>query len=267
LSDAALRFDDIAEGELGDVLHFPDVIQLPLFGTKTDTRREGQLAILPVSSEPTSGCAALREGIQVGLDRLLARPADELIAIGRSMTEHLRKRYLAPPPGPSAMATWPDSVKAAAARLYALGVPVHGLPIYGRWLVDELGPATDLLEGIPNKEFVKVARGVLTRAGTEVEGFGTHSFRRGIAAELALRRMARPDIAALLRHRSLTSTQTYILPSAQAATMALTRREAGVDRGRYPAEGLRLPRAVDPRARHHHGPLGHRPAGAGAGAV
>jgi len=271
LADGALRFDDAAESELGDFLHFPDVVQLSVFATKTDKRKEGQLAILPVSSDPHSGCAALLDGVRDGLRRLLTLPPELLRNLGRTAAGHLRERYGNPLPGPSAMATWPADVGGLAATLYALDVPVHGLPTCGRWLVDELGPTSDLLERnaqrIGYKEFVKVARGVLERAGANVDGFGAHSFRRGIAAELALRRMAKPDIAAVLRHRSLASTQTYILPSAQASILALTRREADAHGGRYPPHGPRGGRAVHPRAPRRHRDLGqhplHRAAGTG----
>jgi integrase len=228
LSDGALRFDDLVEAELGDILRFPGVVQLALFGTKTDTRREGQLAILPDSADPATGYGALLEGIRAGLTRLLTLPADVLAALGAPMRAHLAARYPGRVPGPEAMSTWPGDIRSLADRLYRLGIPAHALPVYGRWLTDELGPSTDLREGIPYREFVKVARGVLARSGANVDGFGAHSFRRGIAAELALRRMSKPDIAALLRHRSLASTQTYILPSAQAATMASSRRSVGM---------------------------------------
>ena len=228
LSDAALRFDDVSEAELGDVLRFQGLVQLCLFGTKTDTRREGQMSVFPDSVDPASGYGALVEGTRAGFTRLLTLPADTLLGLGTSMRTRLAARYPGRVPGPEALSTWPADIRSLADRLYRLGVPAHALPIYGRWLVDELGPGSDLLASIPYREFVKVARGVLHRAGTNVDGFGAHSFRRGVAAELALRRMSRQDIASLLRHRSLASTQTYILPSAQAAGMAAARRATGM---------------------------------------
>jgi hypothetical protein len=47
LHDGALRYDDTLEGQLGDILLFPDVVDLSVFGTKTDRRLAGQPAALP----------------------------------------------------------------------------------------------------------------------------------------------------------------------------------------------------------------------------
>ena len=47
LEGAALRYDDIVEGQMGDAVVLPDLVDLSVFGSKTDTRLTGQPAILP----------------------------------------------------------------------------------------------------------------------------------------------------------------------------------------------------------------------------
>ena len=67
-----MRYDDLQEAQLGDALHFADVIDLSLFGTKTDRTLSGQSAVLPRSSEPNSGCQGLLQNAREGLRRLAA---------------------------------------------------------------------------------------------------------------------------------------------------------------------------------------------------
>ena len=44
MHDAALRFDDTREGQLGNILHSPDVVEINIFGSKTDPFLRGQVA-------------------------------------------------------------------------------------------------------------------------------------------------------------------------------------------------------------------------------
>jgi hypothetical protein len=36
LHDGALRYDDMREGQLGDILFFPELVDISVFGSKTD---------------------------------------------------------------------------------------------------------------------------------------------------------------------------------------------------------------------------------------
>ena len=134
LHGACLRYDDTREGQVGDILHFDDVVDINIFGSKTDRLLAGQVAILPTDSgslaDGPSGSQALVDSILHGLQRLGELPPDVVGAVGaRLQARHPRSKD-----GPEAMATWPAAVRALAAPLYAQGLPAHLLPYYGPWL-------------------------------------------------------------------------------------------------------------------------------------
>jgi hypothetical protein len=52
LEGAALRYDDIVEGQIGDAIVLPDLVDLSVFGTKTDVNLTGQPAVLPCPADP-----------------------------------------------------------------------------------------------------------------------------------------------------------------------------------------------------------------------
>ena len=87
LLDGALRYDDTREGQLGDILFFADVLDVGIFGSKTDPLRRGQTAQLPapVDGEPSGG-TALVNAVHQGLLRLAALPSDVLAAVGNRLT-------------------------------------------------------------------------------------------------------------------------------------------------------------------------------------
>jgi len=82
LHGACLRYDDTREGQLGDILHFPDVVDINVFGSKTDRLLMGQVAILPSepgdSADRTSGRQLLLNLTRCGLQRLGALSPDGL---------------------------------------------------------------------------------------------------------------------------------------------------------------------------------------------
>ena len=74
LEAAGLRYDDLMEAQLGDAIFFGDLVDLAIFGSKTDPLLVGQAAVMPASAAPNSGAAALREGTLLALHRLRALP-------------------------------------------------------------------------------------------------------------------------------------------------------------------------------------------------
>ncbi len=54
LQAGAFRYDDLAEAQFGDVLHFQEWLDMSVFGSKTDPASTGQAAFIPIS-EP--GCS------------------------------------------------------------------------------------------------------------------------------------------------------------------------------------------------------------------
>ena len=78
---------------------------------------------------------------------------------------------------------WPESVRQPAGPLYALGLPVHCLPVYGVWQYARLGPSSDLGSAVSYHQFIRLSRAVLSTTGVETACFGSHSSRRGRAVE------------------------------------------------------------------------------------
>ena len=78
LSTGALRFDDVQEAQLGDARLFPGMVELSIFGSKTDPLRVGQEAVLAEAEGPGDGPTALMASVREGLDRLTALDAATL---------------------------------------------------------------------------------------------------------------------------------------------------------------------------------------------
>ena len=221
LTDGALRWDDAHEGQLGDHLWFEQsrVVDIGIFGSKTDPMLLGQPGVMIWPEDPESGANRVLRGIQAGLERLVALPSEVLATI---TTRFRTKHGYSGTPGVSAMRTWPACVLDVANRLYSMGLPVHCLSIYGRWLVDKLDVETDLSAPIPYNAFLRSIKRILAAAGLDAAGVGAHSFRRGGTAERIEEGASNSQIMHLLRHRSTASGRTYILSSARSTALAQT---------------------------------------------
>ena len=229
LHDGAMRYDDLQEAQLGDTLHFADVIDLSLFGTKTDRTLSGQSAVLPRSSEPNSGCQGLLQNAREGLRRLAALELPVLTTLAHRFQASSATSRQA---GPEALVTWPDDIRALANQLYPLGMPVHRLPIYGRWLFDDLSADTDLAATLSSQEFVRLTRVVLNDAGVDTTRFGAHSFGRGRAVAMYHGQAGDAAVSSALRHRDPRSAAPYVLaPARMSALAASMRASAPLGRG------------------------------------
>jgi len=220
LSGASLRFDDLQEGQLGDVLWHDGLADLSLFGTKTDRELRGQPAVLAASPAPNSGFQALLEGTRAGLARLGALDATVLAALARSFSKSLSSEEQVG--GEQALASWPADVRALAAPLYRAGLPVHCLPIYGAWQSERLTPDSDLRREVPRADFVRLSRDVLQAAGVDTARLGAHSFRQGGAGALFHAGAGQAAVSEVLRHRSAASTRPYVLEASRMAATAVT---------------------------------------------
>jgi hypothetical protein len=241
LEGAALRYDDIVEGQIGDAVVLPDLVDLSLFGTKTDIHLTGQPAVLPGPSDPRSGAFAFLEGVRLGLARLRALDPTTLAQLSARFRAALPARQIGR--GESELASWPADIRALAAPLYEIGLPVHCLPIYGQWQHVRLHGMSDLRAGVERRIFLALTEHALTAVGVDVEGLGAHSFRRGRAVELFHGRASREAVTEVLRHRSPASTRPYITDSARMASLAVTMTAASS--GRPATVGL-LPRGPGP---------------------
>ena len=129
LHDGALRYDDAVEAQIGDVLHFGDVLDVSIFRSKTDRARAGQPVVVLQSADPASGCAALLQNVRLGMARLLELDPLSLAAVATRFEASNDDPF---PTGAEALSTWPADIRSKADRLYAVGVTAHWLPIYGR---------------------------------------------------------------------------------------------------------------------------------------
>ncbi len=259
MHDAALRFDDTREGQLGDILHSPDVVEINIFGSKTDPLLRGQVAVLPGAGtapngtgDGPSGLLSLLETVRTGLRRLESLPP----AVLRPMGVHLRAAVSPrdPSTGPEAMATWPADIQSLALPLYGLGLQVHTLPYYGPWLWEHLHADFDLSRTCSTHQFQRWSRGTLLASGVTIGRFGAHSMRRGSAAELARGAIGDVALARVLRHSTPASSAPYVMAAVHSANTAAAMRAAsrpGPDPTPRPAGG----------GRARHAPPGPPPGG------
>ena len=235
--DGTLRYDDTREGQLGDVSFYEDVVEMGIFGSKTDRFRAGQVAQLPppppAPDAQASGARALLEVTRHGLRRLLDLDPAVLSTLARRLAESFPRDS----PTPGAMATWPQEIRDLALPLYGKGLLVHCLPYYGTWLWERLGPESNLAATLSTQQFGDLAKRVLADAGHPTGGIGAHSMRRGGAAELAHGGLDLATLSLALRHASIRSTSPYILRS------VLTSATAGAMSG-----AVRRSRAAQPAA-------------------
>ena len=279
MSAASLRYDDAHEGQLGDICWFNGVADLSLFGTKTDPLLLGQSAVLPASSDPASGFQAALEGTRLGLQRLRALPAETVRPMAAAFAAGLPASALGA--GPDELAAWPQDIRDLAAPLYALGLPVHCLPLLGAWQYERLTADSDLAAPMARSEFVSTTRQLLAESGIEVGRVGAHSFRRGSAGALFHAGLGTDVVGAALRHRGPQSTAAYVSEASRMAALADTiapcrrgGRPGGGVHNLVPARGVRGPgrgaagSAGPPRAGARGAAGPPRPRGArGVGAV
>jgi len=259
LHGACLRYDDTREGQLGDILHFPDVVDINVFGSKTDRLLMGQVAILPSepgdSADRTSGRQSLLNLTRCGLQRLGALTPDVLAAIGA----RLQARHPRSSAGPEAMATWPPDIRALTTPLYRQGLPVHLLPYYGPWLWEPIGADFDLSRSCSTAQFQRWAQDTFAASpsgGRALARVGAHSFRRGRAAELAPGGLGPAALTRVLRHTSAGSAAPYVLQSVRVTTTASAMRVAthrSVIAGRRGLTPPRLPLTGEARGHREHG--------------
>ncbi len=78
--------DDKREGQLGDILFFDDVVDINVFGSKTDPARVGQTSQMPIGvlgpDGGPSGSQALVESVGRSLQRLTTLPPHVLGVLG-----------------------------------------------------------------------------------------------------------------------------------------------------------------------------------------
>jgi len=222
----ALRYDDTREGQLGDILFFDDVVDINVFGSKTDKGRIGQTSQMPISilgpDGGPSGSQALVDSICGSLRRLVALPPQTLERLGaRLQASHPKDQA-----GPEALSTWPADLQALARQLYAHGLRAHLLPYYGPWMWEAIDADFDLSRTCSTAQFQRVLQRAFRAHGRPIHRLGSHSLRRGRAAELFHGGIAPAALTRVLRHLSPQSSLPYVLESARASAAAAAMRDA-----------------------------------------
>jgi hypothetical protein len=126
------------------------------------------------------GAPALLESTRLGLPRLLALPEGTFDAIIARVRSSCSERAVGH--GAAEFVNGPADIQALAVPLYARGLPVHCLPIYGTWLFARLDAGSDLSEAVPYNQFMCMSRvagpgrAALPNTGLSVARHGSHSF-------------------------------------------------------------------------------------------
>jgi hypothetical protein len=109
-----------------------------------------------MSDRANTGAPALLEGTRLGLSRLLALPEGTLDVVIAQFRTSCSERAVGR--GAAEFENWPADSQALATPLYARGLPVRCLPIYGTWLFACLDTGSDLSEAVPYNHFMRMSR-------------------------------------------------------------------------------------------------------------
>jgi hypothetical protein len=129
MQEAQLRWDDIADIRLGDIIWSTSAIRLLIVDSKTDTRKQGQFGTLSFSLAAHSACQRLlqliRQGIR-GFSKLSCGIQQALLAeLTRQKTSLPFKEAEI-----STISTLPSDILQAAADCR---LPLENLPLLGTW--------------------------------------------------------------------------------------------------------------------------------------
>ena len=224
---------------------FPEVADFSTFGPKTDTTLCGQAAVLPSSEASNSGLRALQEGTRARLLRLAAQPpltlqqmADRFRA-SRSAQEISQGSPPSSPTGLMIFAPWPPRFT------HAGGWWPGARPAHLRRVAKH---ASRRDAETQRSRFKGCRRSAPILAGVEVDGFGSHSFRRGSALALFHSGADRVAVTEALRCSSLSPSRPYITDAARMAGPAVTTAAAA------PCRPISEAADHDPRGRAGAGP-------------
>ena len=226
LQAGKLRYDDTYRSNVGDLVFVPnDRIDLPLFGTKTDLKREGQRSLIPFSGSPDSAYASLVELLRQGSIRLATLP--------QKIRDHLIDDFVASvcaEPLPATITSFPrgclEPLLGLRSSVSGQPLPVHKLPLFGAWLTkDKLGLSSHLTARTSYKPLLRLVKKAAAKANLDPGTVGLHSLRRGGAFEMEAGLAPEGLIGAALRHTTQASTKRYCSPAMTAARVAAASRE------------------------------------------
>ena len=218
LSDAKARYDDLNEGQLGDVLfERPPATEIAIFGSKAIAAAQASPPPWPPSPARVpfdGGLGAARYGAAAccrsggaGGPRLRLRRRRTVILPNRQPWQRGRWRCRCSPP-----ASMGSAFQRTASRFSGRGGPVagHAVPAAGGV------HSTRAFRALPTR--------TIRTVGGDASNFGTHSVRPGAGAALFHADAPRPLDTQALQHASAWTDESYILESAELTAVAVAPR-------------------------------------------
>jgi hypothetical protein len=174
--------DCLQEAQLGDAIVLHQLVDITIFGSKTDPTPAGQASTLPMSERANAGhpLSWRAPAWASRAARLIALPLDTLATVIARFRASCPERAVGR--GAAEFTNWAADIQALAVD--GSTVTVHCLPIYGIWLFTRLDSDSDLSEAVPLSPFMSRSRAVLSSIGLTIARQGSHSFRGGRAGEM-----------------------------------------------------------------------------------
>jgi hypothetical protein len=169
MQEAQLRWDDIADMRLGDIMWTDTAVRLLVVDGKTDSQRQGRFATLAFSMAPHSASQRLLHLIRSGVQGFARLPK----ATQTRLLTDLRRQQASLPfrdSTISGIASLPADITEAAA---AVGLPLENLPLLGNW------PWQDRPDSLLRSLSYNCFRCHLRKLFEGQPHIGTHSLRRG----------------------------------------------------------------------------------------
>ena len=200
MQEAQLRWDDIADIRLGDIIWSDSAVRLLIVDSKTDATKQGQFGTLSFSLATHSACQRLlqliRQGIS-GFSKLSCRMRHTLLA----GLERQRASLPYKEEQTSTASTLPSDILQAATDL---SLPLANLPLLGTW--PWMATPTSLLQSLSYNCFLSH----LKRLFHGKPRVSTHSLRRGGTTEKIAAGIEPRLVQWLGRWKSAESFEGYV---------------------------------------------------------
>ena len=171
MHEAQVRWDDIVDIVLGDIVFSSTYVRLLIVGSKSDPMKEGQWGMISVSDDPTSAFKQLCTMLEAGLTAIGKAPQEI-----RSTLLERQARMPYPSQDKSAISTFPVHIKQQACNM---GLNLENLPLLGSWLWCQQKSAISLIGKMRYSTFLSLMKTLLSPVVRDSKSVATHSLRRG----------------------------------------------------------------------------------------
>lgn len=173
MQEAELRWDDIADVRLGDIVWGTTAIRILVVDSKTDKKKQGQFGTLAHSTSADSASHKLRQLIHKRIASFASRSKSTQ---ARLLSDLQRKLPSLPYSSPtlSAVSTLPQDIRELATKT---NLPLENLPLLSTW--PWTSQPTSLLDRLSYKCFLRHLKNLFRHQ----RNIGTHSLRRGGVTE------------------------------------------------------------------------------------